>query len=488
MKISKGPARWGSLKRESLLLTVYLLGTLAFTEKATAQSKTEIRSALTSGALKEERARHRVYGQLRIEGMKYFTEIPETPQLTYSQFLSGQLSYVGETSWLENAADMAAGTFFSQNQSHLVMRELYTSPRTQGYRVYLGRKKNLWSEMDDQWDLGLWQPYFEQDALRPEKQGLTGLFLDLNSQPQWGFLAMVTPIFVPTLGPDIREEEGALVADSRWYHAPSRQANVLNNKPTPITYKLSIPEAAKLAAHGGYAFMGRAGNKDRGLWAVSSYGYLPVNRLVLKRNVKFQIHEDLGVIVSPDVNYHSVFSADVGYTRGNARLALSFLQDKPEEKLPATDWVIQKLYPVRAYDAGMEWTIPNFFTRSISLQVHYLRVEGGEIEDIGSDGAVDVLNLFDQRVKFRDAVNVKVQGELARIYRRPLEMKFSYLYDQEQKGSMINTEFMFYPKQELAFLLGADFLGTENDTSKVSGFLNQYRANDRVYGGMTYVF
>jgi hypothetical protein len=465
---------------------------MTFAEKSVAdlRLRTEPSSSsisFVSEVLKEERTQHRVYGQLRIEGMKYLTEISETPQLTYSQFLSGQLSYVGETDWLENAVDVAAGTFFSQNQSHFVVHELYTSPRTQGYRVYVGRKKNGWSEADHEWNLGVWQPYFELDALRPQEQGLTGLFLDVNNT-EWQVLGMVTPIFIPTLGPDIREEDGGLVADSRWYHAPSRQADLITNKPTPITYKLSIPEAAKLAAHGGYAFMGRVGNKDKGFWAVSSYGYMPVNKLLLKRNIKYQINQDVGVIVSPDLNYHSVFSTDLGYTQGNARVTFSFLQDNPEDKLPDQDWVLQKIYPLRAYTAGIEWTIPKFFSRSISLQLDYLRVDGGEIEDIGSDGAVDDLNLFDQRVKFTDAVKVKMQGELARIYRHPLRVHFSYLYDKEQKGSMVNTEFMFYPKQELALLLGADFLGTAENTPKTSGFLNQYRANDRIYGGMTYVF
>ncbi len=486
VQVLKITARLASLKQRSLLLSAYLLVGLSVAQKSSAQS-IAVLPQLRSDILIDEQAKHRAYGQLRLEGMKYFTVLPDSPELTYSQFLSGQLSYVGETSWLENAADISAGTFFSQNQSHIVVHEIYTSPRTQGYRAYVGRKKNVWSEADHEWNLGVWQPYFELDALRPEEQGLTGVFLDVNRQ-DWQVLGMVTPIFIPSLGPDIREENGGLVADSRWYHAPSRQADLINNKPTLITYKLGIPEAAQLAAHGGYAFMGRAGDKDQGLWAVSSYGYTPVNQLLLKRNVKYQINSDVGVIVSPDITYHSIFSADLGFTQGNVRATVSYLQDSPEEKRPDTDWVIQKLYGIRAYSAGIDWTIPNFFSRSILMQVNYLRVDGGNIQDIGSDGTADDINLYDQRLKFTDVVKIKVQGELLRIYRRPLVTKFAYLYDKDQKGSMINTEFLFYPSQEWALLMGADLLGTEDDSYKVSGFLNQYRANDRVYGGMTYVF
>lgn len=490
VKVLKHASREGTPIQKALALTVYLLASLAFA-KAYADDNTGTSvlqlPKLAPEATLEEPAKHHASGQLRLEGMKYFTELPDNPKLTYSQFLSGQLSYVGETSWLENAADVSAGTFFSMNQSHLVVHELYTSPRTEGFRVYVGRKKNVWSEADHDWNLGVWQPYYELDALRPEEQGLTGVFVDVNRK-DWQVMAMVTPIFIPSLAADVREEDGGLVADSRWYHAPSREAEVINDKPTPITYQLSIPETAKLAAHGGAAMMGRIGNKEKGFWAVASGGYAPVNQLLLKRNVKYQINEDVGVIVSPDVTYHSVYSADVGYTHGNVRATASYIQDTPQEKLPDQDWAIQKLYGIRAYSANLDWTIPKFLSRSILMGLGYLRVDGGNIQDIGADGKPDDINLYDQRMKFTNAMKVKVQGELLRIYRRPLVTKFAYLYDTDQKGSMVNTEFLFYPSQAWALVMGADFLGVDDENYRPTGFLNQYRANDRVYGGMTYVF
>jgi hypothetical protein len=122
------------------------------------------------------------------------------------------------------------------------------------------------------------------------------------------------------------------------------------------------------------------------------------------------------------------------------------------------------------------------------MQISYLRVDGGAIQDIGSDGKPDDINLYDQRLKFTNAARIKIQGELARFFRRPLVTKFSYLYDKDQRGSMVNTEFLFYPTQEWALVMGADFLGVDDESFKPTGFLNQYRANDRVYGGMTYVF
>lgn len=449
----------------------------------------ELSSPLTfsSSLSSEKKANREVYGRIRIEGMQYMTSLAEAPHLTYSQFLSADLSYIGETKWFENVIDAGAGTFFSRSQSHIAVREIYTSPRTEGYRFYVGRKTNMWSAMDRDWNLGIWQPYFEIDALRPEEQGLTGVFFDVNRE-NYQFLSFVTPLFVPSMGPDIREENGALISDSRWYRSPSSEMD-FTNKPIPISYRLSIPEAAELAAHGGYGAMARVGNRDHGAWMVSSYGYAPVNKLILKRNVRIPIIDpNVGVVVSPDITYHKVFSADFGYTSGDIKGTISYMQDSPETKIPATDWVIQKLYGIRAYSVGLEWQAPQFYSRSIFTELDYLHIEGGQIEDIGSDGRIDENTLYNQRMKFTNAFRARAKGELLSLFRRPLVTKVSWLYDTDQKGSMVNTEFLYYPNQMLAVIIGADFLGVDDENTNSSNFLNQYRANDRVYGGMSYVF
>ena len=415
------------------------------------------------------------------------TTLPESPDLTYSQFLSTQVRYSGESDWTESVVDFGAGTFFSRNQSHIAVHELYTSLKTSGYRVYVGRKLNGWSAMDREWNMGVWQPYFEIDALRPEPQGLSGLFFDV-SRDNYQFMAFATPLFIPTMGPAIREENGSLVSDSRWYRSPVSE-QVFLGRPNPITYKLSVPEATKLASNGGYGAMGRVGNVNEGAWAIASAGYTPVNSLILKRNVRRQILDpNVGVVVSPEVAYHQVFSTDVGYSTGSVHTTVSYMQDAPEEKLPEDGWVLQRLAGIRAYSLNLDWVVPQFRTHALKLQLNYLKVDGGGITDIVSDGSPDSINLFNQRLRFTNAFKVKVQGELARFSGKPLITKFYYLYDSDQKGSMINTEFLFYPSTEWAFVAGADILGVQDESYQPKSFLNQFRANDRIYGGMTYVF
>lgn len=429
-----------------------------------------------------------VYGQVRMEGMQYFTPISESPQLTYSQLLSARLSALKETSWIDFASDISGGTFFSLGQSHFVVHEAYLATHgASGLKGFLGRKKKDWSELDRRWQLGIWQPKFAIDALRPEEQGLTGLFVNYNTQGL-ELVGFATPMFIPSMGPDIREEGGGLVADSRWYRTPSRDYD-FNNRINNIQYELNIPETAKLVANGGVAFMGRLGSKEKGPWVVASSGYLPVNELILKRrNFKDVSADKVDVTVSPDVTYHGIYSMDFGYSFSNLKASISYLQDEPREKLPDTDWSIQSLKSLRAYSAAFDFSLSNIMSKTLAFQLEYLKVEGGGIVDIIADGSADDMTLFDQRLKYTNALSFRVEGQLASFFHRPFVTRFKYLYEYDQRGSLLNTEFLYYPSQKWAVVMGGDVLGVQDETFNTSRFLNQYRANDRIYGGMTYVF
>ncbi len=428
-----------------------------------------------------------LYGQIRMEGMQYTTAIPESPNLTYSQLLSARLSGLKETSWVDFAGDISGGTFFSRGQSHLVVSELYLASKGRDFRLFAGRLKKNWSELDRRWQLGLWQPKFAIDTLRPEEQGLTGLFVDYNTRG-WEIVGFASPLFIPSMGPEIREEGGGLVSDSRWYRAPSRNYDFNNNINT-IQYSLDIPEAAQLARNGGAALMGRLGDRDRGPWVVVSGGYLPVNELILKRkNFKDISEEKVDVTVSPDVTHHVVKSIDVGFSRGRTKVSASYLEDDPLEKRPEVDWSMQKLEPIRAYGAAVDFSLSDILTKTLAFQVEYLKVEGGGITDILPDGQPDDFTMFDERLKFTNALSVRIEGQIASIRSRPFVTRFKYLYDYDQRGSLLNTEFLYYPNQKWAVVVGGDVLGVQDEAHDPSGFLNQFRANDRFYGGMTYVF
>ncbi len=429
------------------------------------------------------------FGYIRMEGMQYLTSLPDKPELTYSQLLSARFSILKETNWMDAALDISGGTFFTVQQSHYVVHEAYVAtPQRKSLAGFLGRKKIPWNDLDQRWQLGLWQPKFAIDTLRPEDQGLTGFFANYKSS-QFEFVAFATPIFIPNMGPDIREEGGSLVSDSRWYRVPGRDYE-FGRRINTITYDLDIPAYEKLVLNGGAAAMVRFGNINSGPWSRVSYGYLPVNELLLKRkNFKSVSADTVDVTVSPDLTYHTLVSADFGYNFSDqSRLVASYLMDNPTEKTPDEDWSIQKLESLQAYSLAMDIAVQDLLPFPISMVLEYLKVTGGQIQDILANGQADDFTMFNHRLNFTNSLAFKVEGEVARLYRRPLVTRFRYLYDYDQRGSLLSTEVLFYPQREWALVVGGDVLGVRDENYDKSSFLNQYRANDRVYGGMSYVF
>lgn len=429
------------------------------------------------------------FGQVRFENMQYLSEVPEAPQLTQSQLLSARLSgagYLGLNPRLSVGVDVTAGTYFSRRHSHIYVNEAYSKyDFTSSKDISLGRRKFEWSEMDSRWQLGLWQPKFTLDALRPEDQGLTGVFYNSREEKS-EFILMGTLIFIPTMGPEIREEGGSLVSDSRWYRQPSGSWE-FNNQQTPIVYDLDVPDMGSLVSKPGMATMYRLGAKREGPRASASWAYKPVNDLLLKRQ-NFQVITTTEVKVSPAVTYHNLYSMDLGYAWSVVNASLSYTADSPDEKRPDPDWAIQKLKPVRIYSANLDFDLNRIFLRPMQIQTSYLRTYGGEIEDIDSAGEKDFMTLFDSRFKYTNAAMIKLQTELARPYSKPVISKFNYIYEFDQKGSIWGLEFQIYPTRSWGLVMGADLLGVEEETATDKRFINQFRANDRYYGGMSYVF
>ncbi len=432
----------------------------------------------------------KIFGELRIESLQYMTELKEAPNLTNTQLLSARLSGADnfeKYAKLSYGVDLTAGTYFTWRRSNGYVNEAYLKYDINSSNNFsLGRRKFEWSELDSRWQLGLWQPKFTLNPLRPEDQGLTGIFFDHRDEKQ-EFLLMATPIFVPTMDSEVREEGGTLVSDSRWYRQPSNKWK-FNNLDTPIVYSIETPEAARLAANPGIAAMYRAGTLNSGPRANVAAAYKPVNDMLLKRQMDFFTNNLTQVKVSPDVTYHRMVSSDLGYSWGPFNASISVLNDEPQEKRPIDKWAIQKLKPLNIYSANFDVQLSSLVSRPLSLQTSYLKVYGGEIEDIEADGGPNEITLFDSRTKFTNAVLFSLQGEVARPYAKPLTSKFSYTYDYDQKGYIWGLEFQLSPVKQWGLVVGSDILGVENQSDTDKRFMNQFRANDRYYAGMSYVF
>lgn len=421
------------------------------------------------------------------ESQQYAAAVPGSPDLSQSQFLSLGVDYKFSGDSFKLGADAALGTFFKKDQTHYAVYDLFaeTYRGESGWMFSAGRQRKGWSDLDAYNNFGAWQPKFALDPLRTRQQGLSGFFGDFESE-NVDLLVLYSPINIPSVNPDIREEDGTLVSDSRWNRPTSKTYRVVNND-KPIVYNLKVGDLSKLINHQGYA--AKLKLKDRsGLFADFAWGLKPMNEIILRRDA-FAGTTDARVVVKlePDVGMHEVSTVEAGYKTQRLAFVVSNTIDLPREKLPEEDqWVLQN--PLKANISGVLLKVNPFReAERMELALSYAKITGGEIVDLKKDGTRDEITIFDKRYLFYDSFKMSADSEIKKIGTKTLRGYFSYLYDQQQKGSLMTAEMQFIPNPLWAVHIGVNVLGVEQESDDTT-FINQFRANDRVYGGLNYVF
>jgi hypothetical protein len=136
---------------------------------------------------------------------------------------------------------------------------------------------------------------------------------------------------------------------------------------------------------------------------------------------------------------------------------------------------------------GASNSIPYWF-QQFQLDVDYLKVSGGHFHDFDSAGQ-PAGAIFDQRLNFLNALQLKLQKN-GFIFGKSFRTHIKYMREYEQHGTLWGLEFQYFPQKHWSLLVGLDALGVDDDRvdNTDSRFLNQFRANDRVVGGVSYVF
>ena len=434
-----------------------------------------------------------VGGGLKYEFTQYTVSKESDPRLNQSQLT-------------ESHIDFLAGRYVDLNYSFFAVQDLNTGVNfgntvDSKVKISVGRKQEFWSEADRNWQLGLWQPKFNIDPLRPVDQGLTGLFLQADNG-EWQFLSYASPIFIPTQNPDISEKNGNLVSSSRWTQSPSGSGEVLN-KDTRFVYSLSVPEVSKLINNPGAGMRLRYGGVEPGFWSSVNFARKPINSLFIKYDYNLLIQSagsQADIAVSPVVVYHRLYGADAGWKMGETALSASYLQDEPEADSPqnninadtgepTTDWIQQKPGALRIYTlhAATNSQIPGVID-PVRFDLDYLKAIEDQTNDIDANGNIRGA-LLPYRLYFTNAASFKTTVT-SRVYHRKIATSFQYLRDFEQSGSLWTLLSQYYVSRHVAVHAGVDILGSDDSSANNTDqhFLNQFRANDRVYGGLTYVF
>ena len=137
------------------------------------------------------------------------------------------------------------GTFESKNETYFGLPEAYLEYAGEPVRLTVGRKKRTWSKLDEEFHLGLWQPELRWDYLKPEQQGLLGVYLDFRFSSQVHLVLFTSSLNLPDQGPQYQLKNGQFYSSNRWFQQPSGLFRLFNGtsyaSEVPLYFEIDRP-------------------------------------------------------------------------------------------------------------------------------------------------------------------------------------------------------------------------------------------------------
>ena len=449
-------------------------------------------------------AQSRTQALLGVESTSYFSQLDNsTAPVSFSLLHADIRSYRPDGRYLGWGVNGGFAYITDTRDPLIKVNEAFiaTVPApAENWQLTAGRRLYNWSQMDSDWKLGLWQPRYRWDYLDPELQGLTGVFFRAQ-QSDWEFVVLGAPVFIPEQGAPLKSEGGTIVSSSRWVSQPASKVNLLNYD-TPMNYYINVPPSREIIDNPGGAAYLRLGDRSQGVWAHMAYAYKPMNQLLLSANPDNRLRgreiesadiagSATGVVqIHPRVIYHQLSEVTAGYSQSEEYAVwLSVLNEQPIMDNPPNRWISQQVAPTFLMSPGVSYDFPAVGPRPTRLKASVLKQWGGDARDSGELANSSDKSLFEPRYPFRNAFMTEFQMPWWWSGQRVLIFSVRGIYEWEDQGVVFSTKFHFQPAAMWQLLVGADLLGQwggENDSNLSFG--SRYRGNDRVFGGVNYVF
>lgn len=353
----------------------------------------------------------------------------------------------------------------------------------------IGRKRYLWNRLDGLWKLGVWQPVFQWTAAAPKTQGLTGAFVSTSFTKDWHFRGFASGLYIPNQGPSFEVENGQLVSANPWFNPPASQLN-LGETLVDVDYDVQIPDLAEIVLQPQLAGQLLWGTLKDGFWAKAAYAYKPMNAPGLAfEGFLSAVTNNTEVSVVPYVNHHHLLSADIGYRSGHWHYWASLVHDAPEEREIESDLTRSVPLTTTLFSPSIEWRGAGYKKNLRKLSFSYLKQISEDARIEGPQAATTSADVFDERYPYFDAFLLQYQGALAYLAGQPLAVKMRGIWELNESGVVLSGELHYWIQKNWHISFGAEVLGTLEEAPAGSrGFIDKNKGNDRIYGGLQYVF
>lgn len=385
------------------------------------------------------------------------------------------------------------GSFESDQEFYFGVPEAYVQPRkiAPWFSITIGRQRRQWSRLDEEFQLGVWQPQLRWDYLAPRQQGLTGVFFDWSLSSDIRFTFFTSPIAIPDQGPNFRLRDGQFYSTNRWFVQPQGRLALFDGTPfasnAPLYWELDRPPEEELLMHSSFGF-GMAYQSSSPFWAHLNYAYKPLNQIHL--GVECANCATVGgplevtALIHPRIVKHNIITFESGFDRVDDQGWISLNLDIPNDSGFPENYSEAPLYTTFIGGLAYQHYFQTWWKQPSWLQYSYMRAV--EIRDEPSPD--DEVRSSLARFPFSDVAAIEWKWQISQRIKRQLNWRNKYYYAFNEAGGWL-TSTVEFAQGNLNWSFGLDILGSNIDaTSEEAGLFTRYRANDRVFGGVSYVF
>jgi len=356
-----------------------------------------------------------------------------------------------------------------------------------GWGVQIGRKKNDWSLLDEQWHLGFFQPDLRWNPLLPESQGLTGFFLTLkndNVKSPMGVRFFGSFLFLPDQGAGYQVTKGSFQSVNPWFpQMPSQiQFDSAGTVVNQINWNVQTPEISKVIFNPSYMSQVFYGQEHRDLYAAATLGYKPSNQFLMAVNSATLPTATTMVNIYPEVYYHTVGAVDLRYSASSYYVGVSMISEKPStpEQLPAdVNYRVYNSRQIYSPTLGMQG-------RGFEASLSYLDIEGVSDFTTGPQSTV-IGNYLPQQIGFGNAWQGQVSYTFGRSFLPGLKLSSTYIQGASDDFALWNSTALYKLTRQWS-LSGSVMLVRAEATSTTASLFQQFQNNDLATVGANYAF
>lgn len=427
-------------------------------------------------------------GSFQLSGNQFLTEKRTAEQSESYGYMSGTASSKGR---LNNFDWSAEGLIESSTQPseefYFGVPELFArlTDEDSEVQVSIGRQKRNWSHLDSELNLGLWQPQLRWDYLNPIQQGLTGVFFDYRIE-KLTVSIFASPISLPDQGPQFKLEDGRFSSANRWFWQPQSRLLFAGNL-SSLRYELDRPSVDKVIMNSSLGGMIQF-DPSGPLYSQIAYAYKPMNQFFLGFECSNCIDPTLDgtALIHPMVVNHNLITWETGWLTENDHLMFSATSDRPLAPKIPEDWGGSNLDSL--YVLGGSYSRKGYvLNRAATAGISYVRVFRDETNKINNDLTGQVESSSD-RFLFEDLLSVSGQLQFFSTGKSSMALSTKYSYSFMEEGSWLSSK-LTYTHNKIESFIGFDILGSQTDPlASRAGLFSRYRSNDRVFGGLGFVF